>query len=282
MRSKLYALGVMLMVWTNASNAQDLIKPEIVIADPNATFLAQQRALPPAEVIARGQDLYQVNCRMCHGVDLRGGEQGGPNLLRSGIVLNDIAGEVIGQVITEGIGRMPSFGNLEQADIAAVAGFIHSVLATSERQGSTPPVDFDLDILVGDAAVGERYFSLECSSCHSASGDLQGISSRIFDDYDLQNAWVGGGLRRRGGSSGAVKSVRVTLASGERVSGSLIRYDDFFLSLRTPAGGYRSFSRNGNSPQIEIDDPLKRHKELLAELTDETIHDVTAYMETLK
>jgi cytochrome c oxidase cbb3-type subunit 3 len=281
MRSILYVLGMTLMVWEHASNAQD-IEPKIVIANPNATFLAQQRALPPAEIIARGEALYQVNCRMCHGGDLRGGEQGGPNLLRSGIVLNDIAGEVIGQVITEGVGRMPSFGNLVQNDIAAVAGFIHSILATAERQGSTPPVDFDLDILVGDAAAGERYFNQECSSCHSASGDLQGISSRIIDDYELQNAWVGGGLRRRGGSSGSTQNVIVTLADGGQVSGSLLRYDDFFLSLRTTTGGYRSFSRNGDSPRIEIDDPLERHKELLAELTDETIHDVTAYMETLK
>ncbi len=281
MRSILNTLGLTLLVCSQLSNAQDS-EPEIVIANPNATFLAQQRALPPAEVIARGETLYQVNCRMCHGGDLRGGEQGGPNLLRSGMVLSDIAGEVIGPVISQGVGRMPSFGNLEQPDIAAVAGFIHSILATSERQGSTPPVDFDLNILVGNAEAGERYFDQQCSSCHSASGDLQGISSRITDDYDLQNAWVGGGLRRRGTSLGAAKTVTVTRADGDRVSGTLIRYDDFFLSLRTPTGGYRSFSRNGDSPRIEIDDPLERHKELLAELTDETIHDVTAYMETLK
>jgi len=281
MRSKHYTLSLMMMVCSQLSNAQDS-EPEIVIANPNATFLAQQRALPPAEVIAKGETLYQVNCRMCHGGDLRGGEQGGPNLLRSGMVLSDIAGEVIGPVITQGVGRMPSFGNLEQADIAAVAGFIHSILATSERQGSTPPVDFDLDILVGNAEAGERYFNIECSSCHSVSGDLQGISSRITDDYDLQNAWVGGGLRRRGSSPGAAKTVTVTQADGGQVRGTLIRYDDFFLSLRTPTGGYQSFSRNGDSPRIEIGDPLERHKELLAELTDETIHDVTAYMETLK
>ena len=77
MRSKLYMLGMALIVWAHASTAQD-IEPEIVIANPSATFLAQQRALPPAEVIARGEALYQVNCGMCHGGDLRGGEQGGP------------------------------------------------------------------------------------------------------------------------------------------------------------------------------------------------------------
>jgi cytochrome c oxidase cbb3-type subunit 3 len=231
-------------------------------------------------VIEQGETLYQVNCRACHGVDLRGGDQGGPNLLRSGVVLNDIAGEVIGEIVSQGLGRMPSFGNLSRDDIEAVAGFIHSIVATSERQGSTPPVDYDLDILVGDAAAGARYFNQQCVACHSVTGDLMGISSRIVDNYDLQNRWVAGGRRSRGGS--ASTTATVTLPNGNQVTGMLLRYDDFFLSLRTSEGAYRSFTRTGNSPSIEISDPLTRHKELLSELTDETIHDVTAYLETLK
>lgn len=116
------------------TTAQDT-DPEVEIANPNATFLAQQRALPPADVIARGESLYEVNCRACHGTDLRGGDQGGPNLLRSGMVLSDIAGEVIGEVVSQGLNRMPAFGSLNEDDIAAVAGYIHSIVATSERQG---------------------------------------------------------------------------------------------------------------------------------------------------
>jgi cytochrome c oxidase cbb3-type subunit 3 len=281
MRLSNFAVSITLVLWGLSGNAQDAA-PEVVIANPDATFLAQQRALPPAEVIARGETLYQVNCRMCHGGDLRGGEQGGPNLLRSAIVLNDIAGEAIGPIVIQGLNRMPAFSSLAGDDIAAVAGFIHSILATSERQGSTPPVDYDLDILVGDAAAGERYFNQQCADCHSATGDLMGIASRIADQYDLQNRWVAGGRGGRGGSAGAATTATVTLADGNQVTGRLLRYDDFFLSLRTPAGIYHSFSRTGNTPRVEIDDPLTRHKELLAELTDATIHDVTAYMETLK
>lgn len=281
MRLRNFTFSITLMLCGPGVGAQDT-EPELIIANPNATFLAQQRALPAAEVIARGETLYQVNCRACHGTDLRGGDQGGPNLLRSGIVLNDINGEVIGQVVSQGLGRMPGFSNLNEDDIEAVAGFIHSILATSETQGSTPPVDYDLDILVGDAAVGERYFNQECVACHSVTGDLMGISSRISDPYDLQNIWVAGGLGSRGGLTGTTTTATVTLANGDQVSGRLLRYDDFFLSLRTPAGAYRSFTRNGDAPGIVIDDPLTRHKELLAVLEDETIHDVTAYLETLK
>jgi len=268
------------MLWVLSGNAQDA-EPEVVIANPNATFLAQQRALPSAEVIAQGETLYQVNCRACHGVDLRGGDQGGPNLLRSGIVLSDINGEVIGQLVSQGLGRIPAFNNLEGDDIEAVAGYIHPIVATSERQGSIPPVGYDLDILVGDVDDGERYFTQECVTCHSVTGDLMGIFSHIVDDYDLQNRWVAGGQNGRGGPS-STTTVTVTLPDGDQVSGRLLRYDDFFLSLRTLGGAYRSFTRAGNSPAVEIHDPLTRHKELLAELTDETIHDVTAYLETLK
>jgi len=281
MRLSKSAAGITLMLWGLSSSAQDT-NPELVIANPDATFIAQQRALPPADVIARGKTLYEVNCRACHGIDLRGGDQGGPNLLRSGIVLNDVNGEVIGPVVSQGLGRMPGFSNLGADDIAAVAGFIHSIKATSERQGSTPPVDFDLDILVGDAAAGERYFNLECAACHSVTGDLMGISSRIVDHYDLQNRWVAGGPGSRGGLAGSATTATVTLPDGNQVTGRLLRYDDFFLSLRTSAGAYRSFTRVGNIPAVAINDPLSRHKELLSLLTDDTIHDVTAYLETLK
>lgn len=281
MRLSNFTPGLILMLWGLAGNAQDT-EPELVIANPDATFLAQQRALPAAEVIARGESLYQVNCRACHGGDLRGGDQGGPNLLRSEYVLNDIAGEVIGEIVTQGLNRMPAFSGLSRDDIAAVAGYVHSIVATSERQGSTPPVDYQLNILVGDAAAGERYFNQQCTACHSVSGDLQGISSRIVDPVTLQNRWVAGGQGSRGRSAGAAITATVTLPGGEQVSGSLLRYDDFYLSLRTREGAYRSFTRQGDSPGVEINDPLTRHLELLAELEDETIHDVTAYLETLK
>ena len=67
-----------------------------------ATFPAQQRPPGDPALIARGNGLYGVHCRACHGVDLRGGDQGGPNLLRSNTVLNDQAGELIAPVVLNG------------------------------------------------------------------------------------------------------------------------------------------------------------------------------------
>jgi len=260
-----------------------LAQPEIEIANPNATFPAQQRALPPAAVIERGNGLYQVNCMGCHGGDLRGGDQGGPNLLRSDIVLNDVEGELIGQIVRSGMNRMPPINTLDDAGVRAVAGYIHSVVATAERQGAPPRVEYDLDILVGDARSGRRFFERECTQCHSADGDLAGIAAEIGDPVNLQNAWVAGRRQGRfGGGSGQPKTVTVTLPDGGELSGELLRYDDFFVSLRTADGAYRSFGRVGTGVSVNVRDPLWRHLELLAELDDATIHDVTAYLETLR
>jgi cytochrome c oxidase cbb3-type subunit 3 len=281
----IFAMAVVIAGSMGAALAQTPAEgPEIEIANPTATFPAQQRALPAAQVVERGDGLYQVNCMACHGADLRGGDQGGPNLLRSTIVLNDVDGELIGEVVRNGMSRMPANTTLDGAGIRAVAGYIHSVLARAERQGAPPRVDYALDILVGDARRGERFFGTECAACHSATGDLEGIAAEIDDPVNLQNTWVAGRRQGRvGGAAAAVaRTVTVTTPDGRQWSGELLRYDDFFVSLRTPAGDYRSFSLVDGQVRVEIDDPLRRHAELWAELDDATIHDVTAYLETLR
>jgi cytochrome c oxidase cbb3-type subunit 3 len=270
--------------WGGFAAAQDsAAPPRIEIANPNATFPAQQRALPAAEVIERGNGLYQVNCMACHGADLRGGDQGGSNLLRSEIVLSDVDGELIGELLRTGLNRMPAITTLDADGVRAVAGYIHSVAAQAQGQGAPPRVEYDLDILVGNARRGERFFNRECTACHSATGDLAGIAAAIDDPVNLQNSWVAGRRQGRpGGRSAQAQTVTVTIGDGTAVSGELLRYDDFFVSLRTADGQYRSFSRVGNGIAVAISDPLARHKALWAELDDATMHDVTAYLETLR
>src|SRR5580658_9288043 len=77
---------------------------------------------PPADqaTVDRGKALYGVNCNFCHGSDARGGE-GGPNLLRSELVLNDQSGELIATVVQNGRNEMPKFSltNAQDCDIAA-------------------------------------------------------------------------------------------------------------------------------------------------------------------
>ena len=247
-------------------------------------YPALQRPPGNPERIARGRGIYGINCRACHGVDLRGGDLGGPNLLRSQLVLRDLQGELMGPVIRDGSTAADGSGMppqpLSDEDIRAVAEYIHSVLATATRQGGPPEGEpVELDILVGDAAAGEAYFAVQCAACHSPAGDLQGIASRIAEPNELQNTWVRGGAR--GGPRPPV-DVTVTTSSGERVEGRLERLDDFVVVLTTTDGRHRSFSRRGGGARIELADPLARHRELLSVYSDTDIHDVTAYLVTLK
>jgi cytochrome c oxidase cbb3-type subunit 3 len=259
--------------------------------NPQATFPAQQRPPGDPALIQRGQGLYGVQCRACHGVDLRGGDIGGPNLLRSQLALNDQEGELIGPVITggrqtPGLPSMPAI-QMPPDDIKAVAAYIHSVQATMRGQGSPPPgAAVELNVLVGDAAAGDAYFRTNCSSCHSATGDLQGIATRFPDPTNLQNAFVGGGSGR-GGRGAAVSArrqatVTVTLPNGQKVDGRLDRIDDFLVVLTMADGAQRSFSRSGEVPIVEVHDPMERHRRMLATYTDRDIHNVTAYLATLK
>jgi len=253
-----------------------------------ATFPAQQRALADAAVIERGKALYEINCRACHGADLRGGDAGGPNLLRSQLALNDQHGELIYPIVrdgrqTPGLTAMPALG-LPQPDVIAIAEYIHSIQYTARGQGAPPagpPVV--LNLLVGDANAGKAYFAAKCSSCHSATGDMAGIGTRIPDVMTLQNTWVGG-TGGRGGRGGGQPTVTVTItpASGPKVEGRLVRVDDFIVVVALADGSIKSFRRDGDIPKVDIKDPRDAHRNLLPTYTDKDIHDVTAYLVTLK
>jgi cytochrome c oxidase cbb3-type subunit 3 len=271
------------------------------------TFPNRQRQLADAAVIERGKTLYGINCRLCHGADLRGGDLGGVNLLRSPLVLSDQHGELIFPVVKEGRNRpgMPPMPPLPlpEEDVKAIAEYIHSVTATMAGQGGPPPgPPVELNIVVGDPKAGQRYFAANCASCHSPTGDLAGLASRYPSPMQLQNTWVGGfpqGGGGRGGGRGGpgaadlmnpqqaprvpkpVTAV-VTTADGQKHEGRLDRIDDFIVTITMADGLTRTFRRSGGVPAVQITDPLDGHKKLLVKYTDKDIHDVTAYLVTLK
>lgn len=235
-----------------------------------------QRTPDPAAV-NRGKAIYGVNCALCHGDDARGGDNG-PNLIRGDVVLNDQNGESIGKVLATGrlAEGMPKF-EFTTAQVSDVAAFLHS-FRVGGYDGSRKRPD---TIVVGDAKAGAVYFQSKCGSCHSATGDLKGISARIPDARTLQQRWImpSGG---RGGGQVAAATVTVTLTSGQKIEGRLGRIDDFTVTLTEADGTPRTFARNGDNPKVEIHDPLQPHKDLLPVYSDKDIHDVTAYMVTLK
>jgi len=183
---------------------------------------------------------------------------------------------------------MPAF-NLNDADSVAVAEYIHSVLAQVGRQARPPgsPDAESLNVLVGNATAGAAYFKTTCAACHSVSGDLQGIAAKFDDPRNLQDTWVsgggGGGRGGRGGRGGGRSStVTVTLASGQQLEGALVHQDDFIVTLIQADGTHRSFTRNGGVPKVAVHDPNEAHKKLALTLDDKDMHDVTAYLATIK
>lgn len=213
---------------------------------------------------------------------------GGPNLLRSAVMLNDESGERLLPIIkgSRADAGMPAI-ELSEADAKAVASYVHSVLATARAQGAPPPGDVPaLNVLVGDAAAGEIYFKEKCVSCHSASGDLAGIASRVPDAVQLQNLWVAGGRNERNDTENSPGrrdvTATITTAAGAKVEGRLDRIDDFIVSIVLADGTRRTFRRVDDSPKIEINDPLAVHRKLLETYFDRDMHNVTAFLVTLK
>jgi mono/diheme cytochrome c family protein len=238
---------------------------------------------PPGDPAAleRGTGIYKSNCAFCHGQDARGGDSG-PSLLRSAVVLADQNGELIGAVVQQGREDrgMPKFG-LKPDQVADLAVFLHSFrVAGYDVSRQKPPT-----ILVGDSNAGQAFFNEACGACHSASGDLKGIATRLADERVLQQSWLmPGSMTGRGApvpERARPPMVTVTEAGAAPVTGTLGRLDDFVVSLTTSDGTFRSF-RIGPKTKVDVQDPLRPHKDLLRKYTDADIHNVTAYLATLK
>jgi len=240
-----------------------------------------QRPPVDAAILERGKALYSVNCAFCHGADARGGDGGGPNLLRSQLVLSDQKGELIGEVVRNGRpGTTMVPMALTTAQIADIADYVHSFRVG----GYDISRDVPTSIVVGDASTGAAVFQARCATCHSVSGDLRAIGARFSDARELQDYWLvpSAGRGRGAGSNLKPAMVTVTQSSGAKTDGRLVRIDDFVVTLVTADGMPRSFSRTGDSPKVEITDPLKPHRDLLPKYTDKEIHDLTAYLVTVK
>jgi mono/diheme cytochrome c family protein/small nuclear ribonucleoprotein (snRNP)-like protein len=240
-----------------------------------------QHAPGDPAMIERGRASYGVNCQFCHGSDARGGE-GGPNLLRSELVLKDQNGELIAPVVQNGRvdQGMPKFP-MTNAQVADIAAFLHSFrVAGYDASRMKPPT-----IVVGDPSAGEAFFKSKCASCHSPSGDLKGIGTRYAQDpRSLQQSFVmpGGGGGRGGPGNAPPTTVTVTYSSGKKYEGRLIRVDDFLVILADAEGEQHSFRIENGNPKVAIHDPLQPHKDLLRVYTDKDIHNLTAYLVTVK
>jgi cytochrome c oxidase cbb3-type subunit III len=236
-------------------------------------------ALPPrlhaqasnnSEAAERGKGTFAANCGFCHGAQANGTEQA-PSLVRSRLVRQDLNGEALGLMIKAGrpaLG-MPSFATLPPQQLSDVIAFLHK--RAKETRGQAVP---DSAILVGNAEAGKAYFNGagKCNTCHSPTGDLAGIGAKL-SPMALTTAFLTPPPKPI--------EVKATLPSGETISGKLDYIDEFTVSLFDSSRTYHSWSRDRLQSLTTID-PLAGHKALLAKYTDDDIHDLLAYLVTLK
>ncbi len=242
-------------------------------------------AAPDPEAVDRGQRLFVSNCGFCHGTNAQGGNSG-PDLVRSVLVLHDEGtGKNIGPVILNGrpAQGMPKFP-LSEAQIKDLAAFF-----LSRSQATTNRMEYKiLNIVTGDPKAGESYFQAHCASCHSGTGDLAHIAGK-FEPVALQGRFLYPVTRRYPGQPGpppdpkALTTATVTLRSGKTFNGVLEHVDDFTIALTDSTGAHHSWPiGEGSGTKVEIHDPLKGHEELLMQYTDADMHNILAYLETLK
>lgn len=243
------------------------------------------------ELADKGRSIYVAECVTCHGNKARGGPdslppaQRGSDLVRSLVVLKDRYGATIGEFLRKGhptqSGKPSS--EIKGEDAIHLAHFLHQKMTDTLRSG---PYNRPINVLTGDAKAGRAYFEGAggCTACHSTEGDLKGAGS-WYEPVTLQQKFLfpkSFAPRRGGGRVSPPKpsTVDVTVA-GKTVSGLLLHVDDFNVSLRDASGEYRSFARTAGV-KVTVHDPYAGHVALLDKYTDKNIHDVVAYLETLR
>ena len=217
---------------------------------------------------SRGRQLYTQFCINCHGAAAKGTEQG-PDLIRSPLVLRDRLGDQIGPALKKLANHKTDLTKAQVTDLTHF--FKDQIEATAKnRNPERPP-----NVLTGNLEAGRAYFNGagKCNTCHSPTGDLAGVG-RKHSPIDLQQRFL---FPRRG----KPLQVTVTPAGGQPVTGPLDRIDDFSVALRDASGEYRAFSRDKNV-KVDINDPLAAHNQMLDAYTDQDIHNVVRYLESLK
>ncbi len=226
-----------------------------------------------ASVVDAGGSLFLQNCAFCHGRDAAGGETG-PDLTRSKLVSADISGDQIGPVVRNGKpdNKMPKF-TFSEAEMSDLVKFIHAqAKLAASRPGGRRGVDV-ADLQTGNVSAGKEYFNGagKCSSCHSPTGDLAGIATR-YQGLQLEERMLY--------PRDAKDTLTVTLPSGETVAGRLEYQDEFTIGMRDANGIYRSWPTN--AVKYTIDSPVTAHVDQFPKYTDDDIHNLMAYIQTLR
>ena len=232
-----------------------------------------------AEQIREGEVRFGSQCGFCHGKDAAGGETG-PDLTRAELVAQDSQGDKLAPVIRAGRPNagMPAFPDLPQSELNAIVAFVHAQMDKFAELGGGRRSVEPSDLATGSAAAGREYFqgAGKCASCHSPTGDLAAIGKK-YQGLNL--------IRRMlypAGQGPAAPTARgtFTLPSGQTVVAPVVAEDDFSVTVLDPLGARQTYPRSG--VKVTVDDPLAAHFDQLGKYTDADMHNIYAYLESLK
>lgn len=246
-------------------------------APPAAMAAAQAPAPvgpPMSPLVEAGSRTFQQNCSFCHGRDTMGGESG-PDLTRSKLVHDDVNGSNISDVVRlgrNGDKKMPAF-NLSADEMSGLVAFIHRAADMAAKQkGGRRGVEV-ADLQTGNVEAGKSYFNGAgtCSTCHSPTGDLAGVASR-YQGLQLEERMLY--------PRGVKNRIVVTLPTGEALTGTVAYKDEFVIGMRDASDTYHSWPIN--SIKYKIDAPVNAHADLLPKYSDDDVHNLMAYIQTLR
>lgn len=247
----------------------------VILGAAGSCLAASAAGSYPAELVESGRRHFAANCGFCHGRDATGGSKG-TDLTRSDLVARDVGGNLIGEVVRRGrVDKgMPAYASLTGDELNAVTAFIHTQkLLVESANGGRRSVEPE-DLAVGNAEAGQRYFQQNCNACHSPSGDLAGIGSRLVG-WPLLRRMLNPGTQRR-----SPATLAVSTADGRRFTGALAYRDEFTVAMWDALGVYRSWPTR--TVTYTVDDPVQAHVDQLARYTGEDMHDVLAYLQSLR
>ncbi len=235
--------------------------------------LGANGAAPDEAAAKKGEPLYKQHCGACHGERARGAQA--PNLVRSVVVLHDEKGEEIGPVIKNGRPPgMPAFPSLSADDVHNIGQYLKMQVELAANRGTYGTTYASVrNQTSGDPKKGEAFFNSNCKSCHSTTGDLAKVGAKFPQATTLQSRWIWP-------AAPGPQKATVTTPTGEKVAGTVRVLNDFDVSLTDAAGNYRYWRRA--AVKVEIEDKLGGHRALLPKLSDDDIHNMTAYLVTLK
>jgi mono/diheme cytochrome c family protein len=278
-----FAAGLVLLAAIAISQeTQKAAPPSPNRSNPNLT--SEQRAeatrvflglgaAPDKAAAGRGAPLFQQNCAFCHGPQARGAE--GPSLITSDVVLGDDHGEHLMVFLKKGRPEkgMPAFAGLPDGQLKDIAEFLHLQVEAVANRGTYHV----LNILVGDSAKGQEYVAAHCMSCHTKAS-FEHIAGKFHAPDQLQRGWI---WPTRPSDHSLDITATVKTADGTTLSGRVLQVSDFRITLADSTNQPHVIERKAGVT-VQIHDPLAPHQAMVMTLRDEDMHNVTAYLETLK